>query len=87
MPPNYRRCVSCRRSGPKASFWRVVRVFPSQTVQLDEGIGRSAYICPQAACLRISRRKNRLGRALKTAVPETIYEQLSERLVARAAER
>ncbi|MBF2080108.1 MAG: YlxR family protein [Synechococcales cyanobacterium T60_A2020_003] len=80
MQPNYRRCVSCRRVAPKAEFWRIVRVHPSRTVQLDEGAGRSAYVCPTATCLKLSQRKDRLGRSLKAAVPATLYQALWHRL-------
>jgi uncharacterized protein len=78
--PNYRRCVSCRKIASKQSFWRIVRVYPSQQVQLDKGMGRSAYLCPQASCLRAAHQKNRLGRALKASVPEQIYQDLWKRL-------
>lgn len=81
MRPNYRRCLSCRRIGPKESFWRIVRVYPSTEVQLDQGQGRSAYICPQASCLRTAQQKNRLGKALKTSVPESVYQELWARLL------
>ncbi len=84
MKPNYRRCISCYKIAPKESFWRVVRVSVSYQIQLDWGIGRSAYICPQADCLQKARYKNRLGRALKAKVPEEIYQQLQERLVTSA---
>jgi uncharacterized protein len=80
MQPNYRRCISCRQVFPKEGFWRIVRVFPSQTVQLDQGMGRSAYLCPQASCLQAAQKKNRLGRSLKAAVPEDIYQTLWQRL-------
>jgi len=80
MEPNYRRCLSCRRVAPKKSFWRVVRVHPSRQIQLDQGMGRSAYICPQANCLTTAQKKNRLGRALRASVPEAIYQQLWQRL-------
>jgi predicted RNA-binding protein YlxR (DUF448 family) len=80
MQPNYRRCVSCRRIAPKAEFWRVVRVYPDRAVSLGEGMGRSAYLCPQADCLRQAQKKGRLGRALKANVPEDIYQQLWQRL-------
>ncbi|MGK7877916.1 MAG: YlxR family protein [Xenococcaceae cyanobacterium] len=82
MKPNYRRCISCRKVAPKQLFWRIVRVYPSQQVQLDQGMGRSAYICPQASCLQAARQKNRLGRSLKASVPEAIYQSLRERLAA-----
>ncbi|MBD2194030.1 MULTISPECIES: YlxR family protein [Calothrix] len=80
MKPNYRRCISCRRVALKEEFWRIVRVFESRTVQLDEGMGRSAYICPQTSCLQAAQKKNRLGRSLHATVPETLYQTLWQRL-------
>ncbi|BAY28476.1 hypothetical protein NIES2107_03050 [Nostoc carneum NIES-2107] len=80
MKPNYRRCVSCRQVALKEEFWRIVRVFPSGKVQLDEGMGRSAYICPQTSCLQAAQKKNRLGRSLHATVPETLYQTLWQRL-------
>lgn len=80
MEKNYRRCLSCRRVAPKSEFLRIVRVHPSRTIELDQGMGRSAYICPCASCLKTAQHKNRLGRALKAKIPETIYEQLWERI-------
>ncbi|NJK36543.1 MAG: YlxR family protein [Oscillatoriales cyanobacterium RM2_1_1] len=80
MPSNFRRCVVCRKLAPKQAFWRVVRDFSSHQVQLDIGMGRSAYLCPTTDCLQIAQRKDRLGRALKAKVPESIYGALWERL-------
>lgn len=80
MPPNHRRCASCRRVAPKGDFWRLVRVYGDRTVCLDQGMGRSAYLCPQADCLRQAQKKGRLGRALKANVPEEIYQILWQRL-------
>ncbi len=80
MKPNYRRCISCRQVAPKESFWRIVRVYTSAEVQLDRGMGRSAYLCPQVSCLQAACRKNRLGRALKAKIPEHIYQTLWARL-------
>ncbi|MDG2614709.1 YlxR family protein [Thermoleptolyngbya sichuanensis XZ-Cy5] len=79
-PPNYRRCLSCRRLAPKTEFWRIVRVYPSQTIQLDYGMGRSAYLCPTASCLQAAQRKDRLGKSLKVSVPEAVYQTLRQRL-------
>jgi uncharacterized protein len=80
MKPNYRRCTSCRKVGLKQEFWRIVRVFPSGQVQLDQGMGRSAYICPNESCLTLAQKKNRLGRSLHAAVPEVLYQELWQRL-------
>lgn len=80
MKPNYRRCVSCRQVKLKQDFWRVVRIFPSGNVELDQGMGRSAYICPQESCLQAAQKKNRLGRSLHSTVPDTLYQTLWNRL-------
>jgi len=80
MKKNYRRCLSCRRIAPKSEFLRIVRVHPTKTIQLDQGMGRSAYVCPCASCLKSAQHKNRLGRALKVKIPANIYEQLWERI-------
>ena len=80
MKPNYRRCISCRQVNLKQEFWRIVRVFPSGKVQLDQGMGRSAYICPQESCLQVAQKKNRLGRSLHGTVPDTVYQALWQRL-------
>jgi hypothetical protein len=80
MEPNYRRCVVCRKIGHKQEFWRVVRLYPCHQVSLDQGMGRSVYLCPQETCLQAAQKKNRLGRALKAEVPDGIYRQLWHRL-------
>lgn len=85
MKPNYRRCVSCRKVGHKQDFWRIVRIYPSGQLQLDQGMGRSAYLCTQESCLVAARKKNRLGRALKASVPEELYQILVQRLVRMSA--
>ena len=83
MKPNYRRCISCNRIGLKSEFWRIVRVNGSGQLQLDRGMGRSAYICPQASCLQLAQKKNRLGRSLRVkAIPEEMYQTLWQRLTA-----
>ena len=80
MPPNYRRCVSCRKVLHRNDFLRVVRTYPAGTVQIDHGMGRSAYLCKQLECFNIAHKKNRLGRSLKAPIPEEIYQQLYERI-------
>jgi uncharacterized protein len=72
--------VSCKRVAPKEFFWRVVRVASSYEVQLDQGMGRSAYLCPNIDCLTKAKSKNRLRSALKTKVTAHIYQSLQERL-------
>lgn len=83
MKPNYRRCISCRRVALKQEFWQIVRVYASGQLQLDRGMGRSAYLCPQSSCLQIAQKKNRLGRTLNTPVPKALYETLWQRLATK----
>jgi len=80
MLPNYRRCLSCRKVAHKSTFLRIVRLYPSRTIQLGDGAGRSAYLCPQASCVQAAQKKDRLGRSLKSAVPEPVYRDLWQRL-------
>ncbi|NJK29495.1 MAG: YlxR family protein [Acaryochloris sp. RU_4_1] len=80
MQPNYRRCISCRQVAPKSEFWRIVRVYPDHRVQLDEGMGRSVYLCPQTDCLKTAQKKNRLAKVLRAKVPDPVYQTLWERL-------
>ena len=84
MLPNYRRCLSCGKISPKEEFWRIVRIASSTgdtaAIKLDQGMGRSAYLCQSASCLMKAKLKNRLGRSLKASVPEEIFYSLSNRL-------
>lgn len=88
MEKDHRCCISCRKVAPKAEFWRIVRCHgdpaelgkANRTIQLDVGMGRSAYLCPSAACLKQAQKKNRIGRSLRTAVPDPIYQALEQRL-------
>ncbi|MCW6050584.1 YlxR family protein [Microcoleus sp. A2-C5] len=80
MKLNYRCCASCRKIGTKEAFWRVVRLYPSHQVQLDRGLGRSAYLCPASECLKAAQKKNRLGRSLKAPVSDELYQTLWQRL-------
>lgn len=77
---NYRRCVSCRRLGLKDTFWRIIRTAPEQNIKLDVGMGRSAYLCPNIDCLNKAKSKKRLSSSLRTRVPDSIYQNLLERL-------
>jgi uncharacterized protein len=77
---NYRRCVSCKRIASKQSFWRVVRLASSYEIQLDRGMGRSAYLCPNIDCLSKAKTKNCLRGALRAKIPDRIYQNLQERL-------
>ena len=42
--------------------------------------GRGAYICPNMVCLKQAMKNRGLERSLKTAIPETVYQQLEEEM-------
>jgi predicted RNA-binding protein YlxR (DUF448 family) len=77
--PVLRRCVSCRRLRDRRQLWRVVRRADG-SVGLDEGMGRSAYLCPELPCLEEARRRRRLQRGLRCAVDDAIMASLQARL-------
>jgi len=49
-------------------------------IQLDNGMGRSAYVCKKLDCLHIAQKKNRLGRSLRAPIPPAIFDILKSRL-------
>ncbi len=89
----HRRCVSCQCIAARDVFWRLVRIpidLPTEQlkatdikqyqIQLDHGMGRSAYVCKKLDCLQIAQKKNRLGRSLRTHIPPDIFDILKSRL-------
>jgi predicted RNA-binding protein YlxR (DUF448 family) len=74
-----RRCVSCRALRDRRLLWRLVRL-PEGGIALDRGMGRSAYLCPSQSCLEEARRRRRLARGLRCAVPDSVLDTLAGRL-------
>ena len=73
-----RTCVACRSTEAKRGLVRVVRT-PEGRVLLDptgKANGRGAYVHETRACWHEALKKDRLGRALKVAVPEDDAELL-----------
>ena len=85
MTINQRCCISCRRFADKSEFWRVVRL-NNREIAISHGMGRSAYICRTEKCLLVAEKKDRLSRALKTAVPKDLYQTLKRTLLAQPLE-
>ena len=74
-----RRCVACRELLDRQQLWRVIRLAEGG-ICLDEGMGRSAYLCPNQECLEEAKRRKRLQRALRCQVADSIVEALEQRL-------
>ena len=77
--PVLRRCVACRELFDRSILWRVIRDH-QDGVLLDQGMGRSAYLCRKESCLEEAQRRKRLHKALRCQVPDSAIEELRTRL-------
>ena len=59
-----RRCVSCAQLRDRAQMLRLVRL-ASGGLGLDQGFGRSAYVCRSRGCLEDARRRKRVQKSLR----------------------
>jgi predicted RNA-binding protein YlxR (DUF448 family) len=83
-----RTCIACRSTEAKRGLVRVVRT-PEGRVELDatgKKNGRGAYVHEARACWDEALKKDRLGRALKVAVPAEDMEQLKAHAETLAAQ-
>ena len=77
--PVLRRCVACRELFDRSILWWVIRDH-QDGVLLDQGMGRSAYLCRKESCLEEAQRRKRLHKALRCQVPDSAIEELRQRL-------
>lgn len=73
-----RSCAICREKKEKKELLRIVRR-PTGEVEIDPSgkkSGRGAYICLSESCINTAEKNKRLNSALKTEVPDEIYEQV-----------
>ncbi|MGC8833797.1 MAG: RNase P modulator RnpM [Armatimonadota bacterium] len=73
-----RTCMGCRTERPKRELIRVVKTPSGETLVDPTGkrSGRGAYICPSVECFNAAVKRRSLERALGTAIPEPVKEQL-----------
>ncbi|MGK7910066.1 MAG: YlxR family protein [Synechococcus sp.] len=81
--PLLRRCAACRRLAHRDRFLRLVRQHDTGQVQIGQGMGRSAYLCPTKQCVERIRKKNRLRHALKANVSDELFDSLLAALKTR----
>jgi uncharacterized protein len=70
--------VACRQPAGKRWLIRLVRT-PEGAVAVDttgRAHGRGAYLHPDPDCLATARKRRALERALKTQVPDTVWDEL-----------
>ena len=62
--PVMRRCVSCTHLKDRTGMLRLVRLADGE-ICLDQGVGRSAYVCRSPRCLQDARRRKRIQKSLR----------------------
>ena len=63
--PVMRKCISCRETYDRNNLFRITKDHKFG-IFLNEGMGRSAYICKSKKCYTDSKIKKKLQKALKT---------------------
>lgn len=76
--------MSCRQLLDRRQLWRVTRLAEGG-MSLDQGMGRSAYLCPNRDCLEEAKRRRKLQKALRCQVAESIVAALEQRLLTTRA--
>jgi predicted RNA-binding protein YlxR (DUF448 family) len=71
--------VTCRQLLDRQRLWRVIRLAQGG-VALDNGMGRSAYVCPNQDCFEEAKRRRKLQKALRCQVADSLLEALEQRL-------
>ena len=77
-----RMCTGCGEMKPKKELVRVVKP-PEGDICIDrtgKKAGRGAYVCPNSECLKRARKSRALERALDTAIPESVYEEMEKEM-------
>lgn len=77
-----RKCVATNEQLPKGEMFRVVRS-EDMNVIIDltgKAKGRGAYISKSVDAINLARKKKVLDRHLEVKVPDSIYEELLEKL-------
>ena len=74
-----RTCVGCREEAGKRGLVRLVRGSDGVVRRDPTGRahGRGAYLHDDPACLELARKRRALQRALKSEVPDALWEELT----------
>lgn len=77
-----RQCTGCREMKSKREMIRVIKTAENEICIDATGRknGRGAYICPNIDCLKQAVKNRGLEGSLKTAIPESVYQQLEEEM-------
>lgn len=73
-----RKCTGCNQSFPKKDLIRIVNNKENGIVVDTTGKvnGRGAYVCKSSDCVNNIIKSGKLANALKSKIPENIYEEI-----------
>ena len=79
-----RSCVSCREIKHKSNFFRIVKLAEGKIFVDESGKaqGRGAYVCKCEKCITEIKKRRRLDKTFKNAVPIDLYDDLVSTLSA-----
>ena len=76
-----RMCCFCRIRKPKQQLLRIVKTEQGIEACFEKNVfGRSAYVCPERACIDGMIRRKALDRSFRIHIPDSVYERLSKEL-------
>ena len=71
--PVMRICISCKKTYDRKDLFKITKDH-KQGIMIQEGTGRSAYICKSNKCYSDSKIKKKLQKALKTSLEPEFLE-------------
>ena len=71
--PVMRRCVSCKTTFDRENLLKITND-PKLGIMLNQGMGRSAYICKSKNCSTDSKLKKKLQKALKSILNPDFFD-------------
>lgn len=79
-----RQCIGCGSKKNKNELIRVVQDAEGKIIldKAQRANGRGAYLCGDAACVRLAGKKKAFSRIFDPPIPGEIYEELAQELEA-----
>ena len=71
--PILRRCIACKSLFDRKDLLKITRD-KNLGVIINQGMGRSAYICKSESCSKDSKIKKKLQKALRFTIDSNLYE-------------
>ena len=71
--PVMRRCISCRTTYDRNNLLKVTKDY-KLGIMLNQGMGRSAYICKSKKCYTDSKLQKKLQKALKSILNSDFFD-------------